>query len=66
LTRLAFCPIYRTREPIPGANGAEEFYDLAEDPYEHNNLLAGELTASEQAEYRGLRRQLQELRNNNE
>jgi len=46
--------------------GVEEFYDLTEDPYEHNNLLAGELTASEQAEYRGLQQQLQELRINNE
>ena len=47
-------------------SGVEELYDLAEDPYEHNNLLAGELTASEQAEYRGLQQQLQELRNNND
>jgi arylsulfatase A-like enzyme len=47
-------------------DGIEELYDLAEDPYEHDNLLAGDLTASEQAEYRGLQQQLQELRTNNE
>ena len=47
-------------------SGVEEFYDLAEDPYEHNNLLAGDLTASEQAAYRGLQQQLQELRTNND
>jgi arylsulfatase A-like enzyme len=46
--------------------GVEEFYDLAEDPYEHNNLLSRDLTASEQAEYRGLQQQLQELRKNDE
>lgn len=46
--------------------GVEELYDLVEDPYEHKNLLAGDLTASEQAEYRGLQQQLQELRTNNE
>jgi hypothetical protein len=38
----------------------------AEGAYEQNNLLAGELTASEQAEYRGLQQQLRELRTNNE
>ena len=47
-------------------DGVEELYDLVEDPYEHNNLLAGDLTASEQAEYRGLQQQLQELRTNND
>jgi arylsulfatase A-like enzyme len=47
-------------------DGIEELYDLAEDPYEHNNLLAGDLTASEQAEYRGLQQQLQELRASND
>jgi arylsulfatase B len=46
--------------------GVEELYDLVEDPYEHNNLLAGDLTASEQAAYRGLQQQLQELRTNND
>jgi arylsulfatase A-like enzyme len=46
--------------------GVEEFYDLAEDPYEHNNLLAGDLTPGAQAEYEGLRQQLRELRGNHE
>jgi hypothetical protein len=43
--------------------GVEELYDLSEDPYEHNNLLAGELSETVQAEYRNLQQQLLELRN---
>ena len=42
--------------------GAEEFYDLAEDPYEHANLLAGSLSVDQQAQYRLLRAQIAGLR----
>ncbi len=44
-------------------DGEEEFYDLQEDPYEHQNLLAGELPAQEHAEYRALQEQILTLRN---
>ena len=44
-------------------DGVEELYDLAEDPYEHDNLLMRELTEFEQAEYQSLQSQLLELRN---
>lgn len=42
--------------------GEEGFYDLREDPYEHVNLLAGELSREEQAAYRSLSEQIQTLR----
>lgn len=42
--------------------GNEEFYDLGEDPYEHVNLLAGQLSAEQQAQYRLLERQFDALR----
>jgi hypothetical protein len=44
-------------------DGTEEFYDLQEDPYEHENLLLGELSAEERSEYRSLREQISTLRN---
>ena len=44
-------------------DGAEEFYDLQEDPYEHENLLMGELSTEERSEYRSLREQISTLRN---
>jgi arylsulfatase B len=44
------------------SKGVEEFYDLSEDPYEHNNLLTGELSEPVQAEYRNLQQQLLKLR----
>ena len=43
-------------------DGVEEFYDLQEDPYEHENLLSGELSAEERAQYEALREQIAELR----
>ncbi len=43
-------------------NGEEEFYDLRDDPYEHENLLTGELSAAQDVEYRSLREQIAELR----
>jgi arylsulfatase A-like enzyme len=43
-------------------DGEEEFYDLQVDPFEHNNLLAGELSAAQAAEYRSLQTQIAELR----
>ena len=42
--------------------GVEEFYDLVEDPYEHNDLLARGLTGGEEAHYRRLRDQIEMLR----
>lgn len=46
--------------------GREEFYDLAADPYEHNNLLSGEVSAEQQAQYRLLREQIDALRTSTE
>ena len=43
-------------------SGIEEFYDLETDPYEHNNLLAGELSSDERAEYFALQREIASLR----
>ncbi len=43
-------------------DGNEEFYDLDADPYEHENLLSGELSAGEQVEYESLREQVSTLR----
>lgn len=42
-------------------NDSEEFYDLATDPYENNNLLEGELSADARAGYDGLVAQLEAL-----
>ena len=42
--------------------GVEEFYDLNEDRYEHENLLLGALSLEEQAQYESLRDQIQALR----
>jgi muramidase (phage lysozyme) len=42
--------------------GNEEFYDLGEDPYEHVDLLAGSLSAEQQAQYQLLKRQFDALR----
>jgi arylsulfatase A-like enzyme len=43
--------------------GEEEFYDLQDDPFEHENLLVGELSAEQQAEYLTLQEQIATLRN---
>ena len=43
--------------------GTEEFYDLQADPYEHDNLLAGELSREEQAAYDSLQERIRVLRN---
>ena len=43
-------------------NGAEEFYDLHADPYEHDNLLDGELSAAERAAYNSLQAEVEKLR----
>jgi len=42
-------------------NGEEEFYDLQEDPYEYNNLLAEGLSATEESHYVNLKRETLEL-----
>jgi hypothetical protein len=40
---------------------AVEFYDLQEDPYEHNNLLDQGLSASQQSEFERLQKQITTL-----
>jgi len=41
----------------------ENFYDLQEDPYEHNNLLEGDLTEEQSENYLALKQQIETLRN---
>ena len=41
----------------------EHFYDLQEDPYEHNNLLEGDLTEEQSENYLALKQQIETLRN---
>ena len=43
-------------------HGTEELYDLERDPYEYDNLLSRELSVEEEAAYRSLGEQIQELR----
>ncbi|MYJ96487.1 MAG: sulfatase-like hydrolase/transferase [Proteobacteria bacterium] len=43
-------------------DGVEEFYDLQADPYEHENLLAGALSAEERAAYGKLLAEIEKLR----
>lgn len=43
-------------------DGKEEFYDLAVDPYEHTDLLDGELSSEERAEYLVLQEEISRLR----
>ena len=43
-------------------DGVEEFYDLQADPYEHTNLLDGELTADQSAAFDRLKSQVDALR----
>ena len=42
--------------------GREEFYDLSHDPYEHDDLLEGTMSAGQQAQYESLRDRIQALR----
>ena len=42
--------------------GVEELYDLMADPYEHNNLLDGSLSAEESQQHRLLKAQIEALR----
>ena len=44
-------------------NLEEHFYDLQEDPYEHNNLLEGNLTEEQSENYLALKQQIETLRN---
>ncbi|MEE8237816.1 MAG: sulfatase-like hydrolase/transferase, partial [Gammaproteobacteria bacterium] len=39
--------------------GREEFYDLSHDPYEHDDLLEGTMSAGQQAQYESLRDRIQ-------
>lgn len=43
-------------------DGVEEFYDLKADPYEHHDLLGGELSAEQRAAYAALKAELETLR----
>ena len=45
------------------ATPAENFYDLQADPYEHNNLLEGDLTEEQSENYLALKQQIETLRN---
>ena len=40
----------------------EQFYDLLEDPYEHNNLLEGDLSVSQRSALIRLRARVRNLR----
>ena len=51
-----------TRYKLLRIDGVEEFYDLESDPYEHDNLLAGELSAGERAAYSMLQAEVEKLR----
>lgn len=42
--------------------GREEFYDLSHDPFEHDDLLEGTMSAGQQAQYESLRDRIQVLR----
>ncbi|MEE8249623.1 MAG: sulfatase-like hydrolase/transferase [Gammaproteobacteria bacterium] len=42
--------------------GREEFYDLNQDPFEHDDLLEGTMSAGQQAQYESLRDRIQALR----
>ncbi len=42
--------------------GREEFYDLNHDPFEHDDLLEGTMSAGQQAQYESLRDRIQVLR----
>ncbi len=56
---------YAMRDPrykLMRYNMEEEFYDLLEDPYENDNLLAGQLSGSQRAAYIRLRARIAELR----
>ncbi len=43
-------------------DGREEFYDLHDDPYEHDDLLRGELSNEQRAAYEALKAEILLLR----
>jgi arylsulfatase A-like enzyme len=43
-------------------DGVVEFYDLASDPFEHNNLLNGSLSRSQEEQYQWLQAEVTALR----
>ena len=43
-------------------DGVEEFYDLKADPYEHHDLLEGELSVEQRAAYAALKAEVETLR----
>ena len=43
-------------------DGVEEFYDLQADPYEHRNLLEGELSAEQRMAHATLKAEVEKLR----
>ena len=58
----AYSAMRNERYKLLNFSGIEEFYDLETDPYEHNNLLAGELSSDEREEYFVLQREIASLR----
>ena len=50
------------RYKLLSLGSVEEFYDLEMDPYERNDLLAGELSSDENTEYFALQREIASLR----
>ena len=58
----AYSAMRNERYKLLKFDGVEEFYDLQSDPYEHNNLLTGELSSEERSEYLALQEEIASLR----
>ena len=58
--------IRNARYKLVRYEGIDEFYDLADDPYETQNLLEVELSTQEAAEYQALEEQVSQLRGREE
>ena len=58
----AYFTMRNERYKLLSFDGVEELYDLEADPLEHYNLLAGELSSDERAEYFALQREIADLR----
>ena len=58
----AYSAMRNERYKLLKFDGVEEFYDLQSDPYEHNNLLTGELSSEERSEYLALQEEVASLR----
>ena len=58
----AYSAMRNKRYKLLSLGSVEEFYDLEMDPYERNDLLAGELSSDENTEYFALQREIASLR----